>query len=195
MAFPTLTMPTFFQRLPTEILLGIFHQLDYQSLIYLAGSDRFLHQAVDPQIATSFDKLAFVMRAERDFPQNFPRYIQGQEHPGRFACYSCCRVRGPEHFDLKQPHTVIMDSQGELWRNDDEGGNRERPEKGTVLTLRRFCIECGVRDGIHRPSDLLETRTGQELWVCNCRKVWPKPAYLRCDNCGSNCRFTSRRKS
>jgi hypothetical protein len=189
-----------FERLPPEIWQDIYSRLDYQSLIRLGRAYRFFQRTVDPQNAPWLDKLAFVMRAEKDFAQHFPRYIQGQEHPGNFACYRCWRVRVPEYFDVKQPHTVHLDHNGRYIKILDDHKDQwphGKPQGTSVVTLRRFCIECGVRDGIHAPGDLLETRMGQEFWVCSCRTVWPKPSVLKCNDCGTNCPFkaTSRRKS
>ena len=87
--------------------------LDYQSLIALSQVNRQLHQAIDPQIASKEDKFGFVMKAERDFSQHFPKDESGW--PGNFACYYCFRVRNPKYSDFRS----IL-----------------------VRTWKRVCIEC-----------------------------------------------------
>ena len=64
---------------------------------------------------------------------------------------------------------------------------RERGEDEHLVNLRRFCIDCGVRAGLHAPGDLLYTRSGQRLWLCRCRVVWELPACLKCPRCLGDC--------
>jgi hypothetical protein len=97
-----------FELLPPEIFQKILSCLCYRSLIAFSCTNRYLHNAVNPQTASQEDKRAFVRHAEMYFPQHFP--IQDEDWPsqisenstgndrtGNFACYSCFRVRGFEH--------------------------------------------------------------------------------------------------
>lgn len=192
-----------FERLPPELQRDILSRLDYQSLIALSCVNRYFHQTVDPaRIASPEDKFAFVMHAENYFPRHFPVVVQGQERPGNFACYACFRVRGPAHFDAEQPHTILVNERGERvpepqGRGGGKGASaRALPPPGCrYVTLRRFCIECGVRHGLHQPGDSLFTKLRQELWVCGCRMVWQKPTCLKCTRCGGDCPLRAKAKS
>ncbi|KAM5342840.1 hypothetical protein ACJ41O_013806 [Fusarium nematophilum] len=182
-------MPSFIERLPMELQSHIFSDLDYQSLIYLSSVNRHFHRVVDPQhMAKPADKFQFVIRAAKDFAQHRPSE-KGKDHrPGNFECYICFRVRAPEHFDVLQAPTTYFDPHGRVV-SDREPGPGDR-----LIALRRFCIECGVRHGLHAPLDSLTTKTGQDLWLCHCRKVWQKPDCLRCPECGSGCPLRPKKK-
>ncbi|PKS08664.1 hypothetical protein jhhlp_004717 [Lomentospora prolificans] len=160
-----------FERLPPELQREIFSYLDYQSLIALSCVNSYLHRTVNPQTAPIEDKFAFVMRAENYFPKHFPVVVQGQERPGNFACYICFRVREPVHFDAEQPHSIYVNERGEKVRslpkatpNDNSNGGPASSTTHRLVTLRRFCIECGVRHGLHAPGDSIFTKLRQELW-------------------------------
>jgi hypothetical protein len=205
---PPRTMSAFrfpFERLPAELRLKILTSLDYPTLLALAQANRFLHQAVNPQaVASLASKFSFVMEAENHFSKHFPGVVQGQEHPGNYACYACFRVRGPAHFDAEQPHTIYVDEKGQRIREppkpqvsaaSDGAGPEGIRLSARAVTLRRFCIECGVREGLHLPGDLLVTKLRQELWVCKCRVVWEKPTCLKCTRCGGDCPLRPRGKA
>ncbi|KAF7563245.1 hypothetical protein G7046_g889 [Stylonectria norvegica] len=146
----TMPLPSLIERLPQELRRLVFSNLDYQSLIYLSTLNRHLHQSIVPQdIADPADKFEFVIRAAKDFPQHRPSE-KGQDHnPGNFECYVCFRVRAPEHFDVLQPQSAYFDTQGRVV-TDREPGQGDR-----MCMLRRFCIECGVKEGLHAPFDCL----------------------------------------
>jgi hypothetical protein len=235
-----------FQQLPPELRLEIYSQLDYRSLISLSQVNNFFHQTVDPQMAHPADKFAFVMHAENFYSQHFPGVVDGQEHPGNFACYICHRVREPGLFDAEQPHSIYLDVPGSSLEDvganpgtahDDEKQDEAKLEvaepkstagtattdepmhnvqKATAptspttslkirqplegirrqiqVTLRRFCIDCGVQKGLHNPGDLLITKLREELWVCDCRKVLQKPGCLKCPDCNSDCPLRTKGK-
>lgn len=197
--------PFSFERLPLDLQREILSHLDYQSLIALSCVNRYLNRTVDPaRLASPEDKFAFVMHAENFFPRHFPVVVQGQERPGNFACYVCFRVRGPAHFDADQPHSIYVDERGERVSTprgrgtDGKGGTVATlppPPGCKIVTLRRFCIECGVRCGLHRPGDSMFTKLRQELWVCGCRMVWQKPTCLKCTRCGGDCPLRAKAKS
>ncbi|KAH6959676.1 hypothetical protein BKA56DRAFT_702120 [Ilyonectria sp. MPI-CAGE-AT-0026] len=164
------------RRLPSELQRLVFSNLDYQSLIFLSTMNRYFHRAINPQeIADPLDKFQFVMRAAKDFPQHRPS--EKDQRPGNFECYICFRVRVPEHFDALQPQSTYIDLHGRVV-SDRAPGLEDR-----LVPLRRFCIECGVKFGLHLPSIRLTTKTGQDLWGCHCRKVRRISACFQCPDC------------
>jgi hypothetical protein len=168
----------------------ILSHMDYQSLILLSCTNRFFNQTVNPQeMADVSDKLQFVMRAAKDFAQHRPSEKTQDYHPGNFECYVCFRVRSPDCFDSYQAQFAYVDHKGYVVTDRDA-----RPGLDTLVSLRRFCIDCGVRTGLHTPSECLTTKTGRDLWVCRCRKVWPKPSVLRCPDCHGDCPLRPRKK-
>ncbi|KAK7413597.1 hypothetical protein QQX98_007532 [Neonectria punicea] len=183
------SMPSLLERLPRELQRLVFSNLDYQSLIFLSTMNRHFNRAINPRdMADPLDMFRFVMRAAKDFPQHRPSE-KGQDHqPGNFECYICFRVRIPEHFDALQPQSAYVDIHGRVV------SDRVPAPDDRLVPLRRFCIECGVKFGLHAPSDCLTTKTGQDLWVCRCRKVWQKPACLKCLECGGSCPLRPKRK-
>lgn len=189
-----------FERLPPELQRNIASRLDYQSLIALSCTNRHLHRTVDPrELASPEDKFALVMHAENYFAKHFPVVVQGQERPGNFACYICFRVRGPAHFDADQSHSIYVDDRGERVVSaplpPPSTTTTTAPPGSRIVALRRFCIECGVRHGLHRPGDSMVTKLRQELWVCRCRMVWQKPTCLKCTRCGGVCPLRAKAKS
>lgn len=187
---PPRPMASSLERLPNEVKSMIFQQLDYQTLIQLSTVSRGLHETVDPAaLASPADKAEFVMRAAKDFPQHRPSE-KGQDYrPGNFECYMCYRVRAPDHFDIYQATSVFVDNRGMAVR-----GREPRPGLDREVMLRRFCIECGVKHGLHAPPDLMTTKTGRDLWVCLCRVVWEKPGCMRCPDCAADCPLGPKRK-
>ncbi|CAH0056766.1 unnamed protein product [Clonostachys solani] len=175
-------------RLPGEIRRMIFSSLDYHSLIRLSTTSRFFHRTVVPRtLADPLEMLQFVLRAA-NFPQHWPKEKGSNPHPGNFECYICFRIRSPDLFDANQLQQAIIDDQGYVIR-----GNVSPDTKVVGVSLRRFCIECGLLAGLHAPSDSLTTKTGVEFWVCKCRKLWPRPAVLMCPVCCDTCPFRLRK--
>ncbi|OAA73446.1 hypothetical protein ISF_00347 [Cordyceps fumosorosea ARSEF 2679] len=186
----TSAMPSGIERLPNAVKSKVYGDLDYQSLIQLSGTNRYFNRTVDPQnMADPADKAQFVMRAAKDFPQHRPSEKGHDYKPGNFECYVCFRVRSPEHFDMLQPQHAYVDAHGHLVTDRDPQPGRDRQ-----ISLRRFCIECGVREGLHAPFDCLTTRTGRDLWVCKCRRIWAKPGCLRCPDCRADCPLRPKKK-
>lgn len=183
-------MPSTIERLPNELQKMIFFHLDYQALIHLSTMNRYFQRTLDPhRMASTADKAQFVMRAAKDFPQHRPSEKSHDFRPGNFECYICFRVRSPDNFDMLQPQHAYIDNRGCIVQGRDPDIHTDRK-----IMLRRFCIDCGVREGIHVPFDCLVTRTGKDLWVCRCSKVWAKPSCLRCPDCKGDCPLRPRRK-
>ncbi|EKJ71317.1 hypothetical protein FPSE_08556 [Fusarium pseudograminearum CS3096] len=186
---PHATRVSMIERLPAEVRDIILSHLDYQSLIFLSMVNQHFHRSVVPQtIASPLDKFSFIMRAAKDFPQHRSSETRNKHQPGNSECYYCFRVRAPEHFDVLQATIAYFDPQGRV-----VSGRLPGPEDKPA-ELRRFCIECGIKTGLHQPSDCLETKTGQNLWVCGCRRVWQKPECLRCPDCSSTCPLRPKKK-
>ncbi|KAK8195462.1 uncharacterized protein BKA78DRAFT_105544 [Phyllosticta capitalensis] len=80
-------------KLPVELRLEIFKQLDYGSAIFLAATNRYFRSMIDPlsQISDA-DKTAFLRRAEH-FAQHEPPSGKG------LACYGCFRVKQENLFE------------------------------------------------------------------------------------------------
>ncbi|KJZ77563.1 hypothetical protein HIM_03287 [Hirsutella minnesotensis 3608] len=155
------SMLSLIERLPHELQRMVLSHLDYQSLIYLSTMNRYFHRMIDPQrMANGLDKAQFVMRAAKDFPQHRPSEKGHDYRPGNFECYICFRVRSPDHFDMLQPQSAFVDLHGRLIRNREPD-----PRSDRQIMLRRFCIDCGVKEGLHAPFDCLTTRTGKDLWA------------------------------
>ncbi|XWW92494.1 hypothetical protein V2A60_000417 [Cordyceps javanica] len=188
---PTVSaMPSGIERLPDNVQSKVYGDLDYQSLIHLSTTNRYFNHTIDPQgMADATDKAQFVMRAAKDFPQHRPSEKGHDYKPGNFECYVCFRVRSPEHFDMLQPQHAYVDHHGRLVTDREPQPGRDRK-----ITLRRFCIECGVKEGLHAPFDCLTTRTGRDLWVCKCRRIWAKPGCLRCPDCRGDCPLRPKKK-
>ncbi|UNI23684.1 hypothetical protein JDV02_009490 [Purpureocillium takamizusanense] len=183
-------VPSRIERLPSELQRIIFSYLDYQALIHLSTLNRYFHRTIQPRdMADPVDMTQFVMRAAKDFPQHRPSEKGHDYKPGNFECYICFRVRSPDHFDMLQPQAAFVDTTGRIVRGREPDARIDRQ-----VMLRRFCIDCGVCEGIHAPFDCLTTRTGKDLWVCNCRQVWSKPGCLRCPDCRGDCPLRPRRK-
>ncbi|KAF7551302.1 hypothetical protein G7Z17_g5074 [Cylindrodendrum hubeiense] len=169
---PAMSSPI--ERLPHEIQRLVFSNLDYQSLIFLSTMNRHFHRTINPrEMADPLDKFQFVMRAAKDFQQHRPSE-KGQDHqPGNFECYICFRVRVPEHFDSLQPQSTYVDIRGRVV------SDRALCIEDRLVPLRRFCIECGVKFGLHSPSDCLTTKTGQDLWTVGRRRVHFSPSLVQ----------------
>ena len=183
-------MPSTLERLPHELQHMVYGRLDYQSLIHLSTMNRYFNKTINPQhMAEAGDKAQFVMRAAKDFPQHRPSEKGHDYKPGNFECYVCFRVRSPDHFDMLQPQYAYVDTRGRLVNDRDPVPGVDRQ-----ISLRRFCIECGVREGLHAPFDCLTTRTGRDLWVCKCRRIWSKPGCLRCPDCRGDCPLRPKKK-
>lgn len=173
------TMPSSVERLPLELQQMIFSNLNYQSLIFMSMTNRHFNQTVKPQeMADPIDKFQFVMHAANNFEQHRPKE---KEWWGNFECYICYRVRSQDHFDALQSLTAYFDSKGRLVTGRPPGPG------DTLYSLRRFCIDCGIKEGLHAPYDSLTTRRGDDLWVCLCRRVRSKPGCMRCKRCGADC--------
>ncbi|QPG95804.1 hypothetical protein C2857_002147 [Epichloe festucae Fl1] len=109
----TATMPSSIEQLPRELQEMVFIHLDYQMLIRLSTVNRYFQQIIDPQrMASDADKVQFIMRAAKDFPQHRPSERGHDFRPGNFECYICFRVRSPDNFDMLQPQSAFLDLRG-----------------------------------------------------------------------------------
>ncbi|KAK3310733.1 uncharacterized protein B0T15DRAFT_47216 [Chaetomium strumarium] len=62
--------------------------------------------------------------------------------------------------------------------------------------VRRFCIDCGLRNRWYRPGDVIELRKplerGQGYWVCRCWKFHLRPDAVRCEDCSAHIPLSTR---
>ncbi|KDN61951.1 hypothetical protein CSUB01_05172 [Colletotrichum sublineola] len=133
------------------------------------GEERWRAQHYDPLYATESCKLAFLIQVEKESKGRSGTGTQGgsasksgdeelevREH----ACYRCYTLQPEAAFEDKPAH-VIVSSNGGLRHAHTEDMPVIR--KGERL-LRRFCIECGVRDGIYPRMAVVSSITGDK-WV------------------------------
>lgn len=70
----------------------------------------------------------------------------------------------------------------------DAAGYIERPvvEIDDVIALRRICIPCGAKYGVYRRdcNRKIVSKTGEEWWVCGCRRVRQTGRSRGCPDCG-----------
>ncbi|GAO16695.1 uncharacterized protein UV8b_07950 [Ustilaginoidea virens] len=182
--------PCLIERLPPELQRMVFAHLDYQTLIHLSTMNRYFLRTINPyRLSSATDKAQFIMRAAKDFRQHRPREKGPDFRPGNFECYICFRVRSPDKFDMLQPQSAWVNARGLVVKDRQPDARTDRQ-----VMLRRFCIECGVSEGLYAPFDCLTTRTGRDLWICRCRRVWSKPSCLRCPSCRGNCPLRPRKR-
>lgn len=55
--------------------------------------------------------------------------------------------------------------------------------------VRRFCVDCGLKDGFYLPGDLIEVHKPAErngaAWVCGCWELRWRPTTVDCPTCGA----------
>ncbi|KAJ0153275.1 hypothetical protein CTA2_139 [Colletotrichum tanaceti] len=162
----------------------------------------------DPLYATKACKTAFLILAEKGFgekpnqgaaaaadgtSEGEPRQTRTNagaaaaesEDPRatQYGCYRCYTLQPEAAFEAKPP-SVILHPCGRLTMHDNK---QDLPvfRRGERL-LRRYCIECGVRDGLYPDKALVTSMTDQRWWVCECRRthlVSPSDLYVECRRC------------
>ncbi|KAI1807048.1 hypothetical protein F4811DRAFT_64112 [Daldinia bambusicola] len=158
--------------LPQDIINRISQYVPYENLIYLSWASKALNRMVDPYLAPHETKIAFVIRAERDFYRHF-----SGEWPS-LGCFMCFKVLPAGLFAVDQP------LQAEL--------RRSAVDEPVVVDLRRFCIGCGIQSGLHKVGEELNTRVGGRFWVCNCLYILDDQT-LVCRDCGTVCQLKPKR--
>ncbi|WQF87780.1 hypothetical protein CDEST_12794 [Colletotrichum destructivum] len=157
-----------------------------------------------PLYATKVCKTAFLVLAERGcgekpnqvtaadgMNEGEPRHNKTNssadeaEDPraSQYGCYRCYTLQPEAAFEAKPP-SFILHSGGRLTIHDNK---QDLPvfRKGERL-LRRYCIECGVRDGLYPDKALVTSMTDQRWWVCECRRthlVPPSDLDIECRRC------------
>ncbi|KAH7186436.1 hypothetical protein DER44DRAFT_816913 [Fusarium oxysporum] len=124
-----------------------------------------LPHSTSQRMVTPRDKFEFVMRVAKDFPEHWATKKRKDRRPGNLECF---RVRTPQHIDLLQANTAYFDPQDRLVSEQEAEPQHRLTE-------------------LHAPSDCIVTGTGQDLWVCQCQRVWQKPNCLLCPDCSSSC--------
>ncbi|KAK1996479.1 hypothetical protein LX36DRAFT_111800 [Colletotrichum falcatum] len=147
------------------------------------GEERWRAQHYDPLYATESCKLAFLIQVELQRGER-PGNTGGEELELReHACYRCYTLQPEAAFEDK-PHHILVSPHGGLSMHD---GTKDLPviRRGETL-LRRFCIQCGVRDGLYPNMSRATSMTGDTWWVCECRHLhWVPPyeSYVECRRC------------
>lgn len=108
---------------------------------------------------------------------------------GSLGCYHCFTVRPPENFCLHADE----DDENSYGRVREgryaEDTGRERGAGGP----RRYCIDCGIRKGYHKPGTYLERKWGVEVWIC-CHGYY-EHGVMNCPKCGKGCPLTRKKRS
>ncbi|TQN64966.1 hypothetical protein CSHISOI_10457 [Colletotrichum shisoi] len=157
-----------------------------------------------PLYATQAFKTAFLVLAERNcgekpdqattaggMNEGEPRHDRTSssadeaEDPraSQYGCYRCYTLQPEAAFEAKPP-SLVLHPCGRLTIHDNR---QDLPvfRKGERL-LRRYCIECGVRDGLYPDQALVTSMTDQRWWVCECRRthlVPPSDLDIECRRC------------
>ncbi|KZL66193.1 hypothetical protein CI238_09972 [Colletotrichum incanum] len=158
----------------------------------LSGEERWRNQHYNPLYATEACKIAFLIQAESPRHAKSRQDALGEgknkskiEEPEmrEYACYRCYTLQPKAAFEDKPP-PIVVSSCGRLSMHD---GARDLPvmRQGERL-LRRYCIECGIKDGLYPDRALITSKTGDKWWVCECRHLhWvpPNEPYIECRRC------------
>ncbi|WQF76993.1 hypothetical protein CDEST_02007 [Colletotrichum destructivum] len=152
---------------------------------FLLLAEKYLDQKSN-QKAMADDK------QEKDTMQDNTNTGEGQKPPmSQYGCYRCYTLQPEAAFEAMPPHVVVSPC-GRLTMHE---GKNDLPafQEGQYL-LRRYCIECGVRDGLYPDNALVESMTNQKWWVCKCRRIhWvaPNESFVECGFCLGKSAFRS----
>ncbi|GKT65080.1 hypothetical protein ColTof3_12419 [Colletotrichum tofieldiae] len=159
----------------------------------LDGEERWRDQRYNPIYATEACKIAFLIQAELKDPDDSRQDgLEGGKKKSKveepemreYACYRCYTLQPKAAFEDKPP-PIVVSSCGRLNMHD---GARDLPairQQGGRL-LRRYCIECGIKDGLYPNRALITSMSGDKWWVCECRHLhWvpPNEPYIECRRC------------
>jgi len=132
--------------------------LDYPSALALAATNKHFRRVIDPLKLVSDHDKVAFMR-QIEISQICLGYL------ARYDCYYCYRSKLRHEFDIRQT------------RNHHQG-----PAE------RRYCIDCGLSRGFHRPGDSVVPEGGGIYRVCpRCIKLIPRELLFCCcwcRNCG-----------
>jgi hypothetical protein len=80
-----------------------------------------------------------------------------------------------------QPEVGGMGGYGQQLVPQQLRARMSTPVNGTKISLPRYCMECGVRDGLHIPGELYSTwasegarKPDRRVWICECVNVPPR---------------------
>ncbi|OHE99844.1 hypothetical protein CORC01_04745 [Colletotrichum orchidophilum] len=109
-----------------------------------------------------------------------------------YGCYRCHTVK-PEAAFEKLPDYFVVSSSGCIvgrYAGKAADGDKEQSRLPTLRSgeglLRRFCIECGVRDGLYEKRKLITSLTEERWSICDCRRLHWVPSnesYIECEHC------------
>ncbi|CAJ2500451.1 Uu.00g033040.m01.CDS01 [Anthostomella pinea] len=158
-------------NLPRHLTERTSQHVPYYPLMQLRLANKMLRALVHPHASPEDEGIAYVLRAERDFTQHI------NQSPFNMGCYICYRVLPARCFDKQQALHALRD---------------EPLGKQTIVKLRRFCIQCGLRTGLHGTGDRLRRWEGGNSWICNCERLW-SDMVANCVVCRLNCPFRDER--
>ncbi|KAK1676548.1 hypothetical protein BDP55DRAFT_106076 [Colletotrichum godetiae] len=201
----------FFQAMCPALRTRILGQVDWDSL---HGGQHWRSQGYQPWNASDSCKTAFIIHAEgkstkvcgwpekeeskgrRESRKNFTTMEKSQESgttasPKGYGCYRCHTIK-PEAAFEKLPDYFVVSSAGCIVGRyaGKADGDKEQSRLPTLRSgeglLRRFCIECGVRDGLYEKRKLITSLTEERWSVCDCRRLHWVPSnasYIECEHC------------
>lgn len=108
---------------------------------------------------------------------------------GNLGCFHCFKVLSPAKFCLHMDRCDLN-----VHKQKDEDNNNKSDTKDwepTVPCPRRYCFDCGIEKGYHKPNEYYERKTGgpgTEVWIC-CLK-YHKHGVMNCPTCGRGCPLT-----
>ncbi|KAK2034008.1 hypothetical protein LX32DRAFT_5557 [Colletotrichum zoysiae] len=147
------------------------------------GEERWRAQHYDPLYATESCKLAFLIQVEKRWGEEQRTSGGDDSEVEEHACYRCYTLQPKAAFEEK-PHHVLVSPHGVRFIHVDTK-DPIVARRGESL-LRRFCIECGVRDGLYPDTELVTSMTDEKWWLCQCRRLhWisPNEPQVECRRC------------
>ncbi|OTB19495.1 hypothetical protein K445DRAFT_8529 [Daldinia sp. EC12] len=156
------------EYMPQDIINRISQYVPYENLIYLSWVSKSLYGMVDPYLAPHETKLAFVVRAERDFYRHYSGLYPN------LGCFMCFKVLPAGLFACDQPLRAEL--------------RTSAMDEPVVVDLRRFCVGCGIQLGLHKAGEEFTTRTGGRFWICNCLCILGEQE-LVCKGCSAVCQL------
>ncbi|EXF78901.1 hypothetical protein CFIO01_06690 [Colletotrichum fioriniae PJ7] len=203
----------FFQDMCPSLRNRILDQVDWDSL---HGGPYWRTQGYQPWYASDSCKTAFIIHAEGKFPKicGWPEKEESKGKGDSrkssttreksmeagsntaaslkgYGCYRCHTIK-PEAAFEKLPDYFVVSSEGCIVGRyaGKADGDKEQSRLPTLQNgeglLRRFCIECGVRDGLYEKRKLITSLTEERWSVCDCRRLHWVPSnesYIECEHC------------
>ncbi|KAL0934739.1 uncharacterized protein CTRU02_209330 [Colletotrichum truncatum] len=146
-----------FQKVPPEIRDIILKDMDCHTMLSLLRANPWFHTIINASKFATETLVAHIMDLERSETENL-------------GCFVCYNMRPRAEFGHNQPTTAIKYSDGRLEPYDDDEP-ASVPKSARTVSLRRFCMSCGVQVGMHRRGNRLISMAGNHHWVCYCQTL------------------------